>query len=83
MPEQSFSEEVTETINEIEEPSNSNGLENFAIEEETLGLFDSETNDDFKDNMQELSSLDTEDDGKENCEEDDLEIPAFLRRQKN
>jgi len=83
MPEQSFSEEVTETINEIEEPSNSNGLENFAIEEETLGLFDSETNDDFKDNMQELSSLDTEDDGKENSEEDDLEIPAFLRRQKN
>ena len=46
MSEQSFSEEVTETINEIEEPSNSNGLENFAIEEETLGLFDSETNDD-------------------------------------
>ena len=83
MPEQSFSEEVTETINEIEEPSNSNGLENFAIEEETLGLFDSETNDDFKDNMQELSSLDTEDNGKENSEEDDLEIPAFLRRQKN
>ena len=83
IPEQSFSEEVTETINEIEEPSNSNGLENFAIEEETLGLFDSEINDDFKDNMQELSSLDTEDTGKENSEEDDLEIPAFLRRQKN
>jgi cell division protein FtsZ len=82
-PEQSFSEEVNETISEIEESSNSNGLENFAIEEETLGLFDSETNDDFKDNVQELSSLDTEDAGKENSEEDDLEIPAFLRRQKN
>jgi len=82
-PEQSFSEEINETISEIEEPSNSNGLENFAIEEETLGLFDSETNDDFKDNVQELSSLDTEDAGKENSEEDDLEIPAFLRRQKN
>ena len=59
------------------------GLENFAIEEEALGLFDSETNDDFKDSIQELSSLDTEDVGKENNEEDDLEIPAFLRRQKN
>ena len=82
-PEQSFSEEINETISEIEESSNSNGLENFAIEEETLGLFDSETNDDFKDNVQELSSLDTEDAGKENSEEDDLEIPAFLRRQKN
>jgi cell division protein FtsZ len=82
-PEQSFSEEATETISEIEESSNSNGLENFAIEEETLGLFDSENNDDLKDNIQELSSLDTEDTGKENSEEDDLEIPAFLRRQKN
>jgi len=83
VPEQSFSEEVTEAISEIEEPSNSNGLENFAIEEETLGLFDSETNDDLKDNAQELSSLDTEDVDRENNEEDDLEIPAFLRRQKN
>jgi len=82
-PEQSLSEEGTETISEIEEFSNSNGLENFAIEEETPGLFDSETNDDFKDNVQELSSLDTEDVSKENNEEDDLEIPAFLRRQKN
>ena len=79
MSEQSFSEEVTETIDEIEQSSNSNGLENFAIEEETLGLFDSETNDDLKDNIEELSSLDTEDSSKE----DDLEIPAFLRRQKN
>ena len=82
-PEQSLSEEGTETISEIKELSNSNGLENFAIEEEALGLFDSETNDDFKDSIQELSSLDTEDVGKENNEEDDLEIPAFLRRQKN
>ena len=75
--ENSFSEEVTGTSAQIEEPSN--GLENFGIEEETLGLFDSESNDDFKENVQELSSLDTED----NSEEDDLEIPAFLRRQKN
>jgi len=58
-------------------------LENFAIEEESLGLFDSGTNDDFKDSAQELSSLDTEDRDKKNSEDDDLEIPAFLRRQKN
>jgi cell division protein FtsZ len=82
-PEQSFSEEITESISEIEESSNSNGLENFAIEEENLGLFDSENNDNFKDHVHELSSLDTEDASKENNEEDDLEIPAFLRRQKN
>ena len=79
--EQQFSEEVTETSGKIEEPSN--GLENFAIEEESLGLFDSGTNDDFKDSAQELSSLDTEDRDKKNSEDDDLEIPAFLRRQKN
>ena len=79
--EQQFSEEVTETSGKIEEPSN--GLENFAIEEESLGLFDSGTNDDFKDSAQELSSLDTEDSDKKNSEDDDLEIPAFLRRQKN
>jgi cell division protein FtsZ len=80
-PEQSFSEEVTEISGKIEEPSN--GLENFPIEEESLGLFDSETNDAFKDSAQELSSLDTEDSDKKNSEDDDLEIPAFLRRQKN
>ena len=78
---ESFSEELDETINKIEEPSN--GLENFEIEEDAPGLFNSESNDDLKESVQELSSLDTEDTHKENSEEDDLEIPAFLRRQKN
>jgi cell division protein FtsZ len=79
--EESFSEEATESVNKAEEPSN--GLENFAIEEETPGLFDTDSDDNFKDNIQELSSLDTEDTLKDDDEEDDLEIPAFLRRQKN
>ena len=59
-----------------EEEKPSNGLENFAIEDEDPKLFDS-VNDS---STQELSSSD-EDDNK--SEEDDLEIPAFLRRQKN
>jgi len=59
---------------EVEKPSN--GLENFAIEEENPELFNSE--DDTS--LQEFSSSDEDDN---NSEEDDLEIPAFLRRQKN
>ena len=78
MPEHSLSEGVDDDNGKIEEPTN--GLENFAIEEETPGLFDSGN---INDNTQELSSLDTENVDKENNEEDDLEIPAFLRRQKN
>jgi len=59
-----------------EQESNSNGLENFEIEEETPELFDSENN--------ENESSDNEFTSFENSEEeDDLEIPAFLRRQKN
>ena len=59
---------------EVEKPSN--GLENFAIEEENPELFNSEDDS----SLQELSSSDDDDN---NSEEDDLEIPAFLRRQKN
>ena len=59
---------------EVEEPSN--GLENFAIEEENPELFNSEDDS----SLQEISSSDDDDN---NSEEDDLEIPAFLRRQKN
>jgi len=59
---------------EVEKPSN--GLENFAIEEENPELFNSEDDS----SLQELSSFDDDDN---NSEEDDLEIPAFLRRQKN
>ena len=59
---------------EIEKPSN--GLENFAIEEENPELFNSEDDS----SLQEFSSSD---DNDNSSEEDDLEIPAFLRRQKN
>ena len=54
----------------------SNGLENFAIEEENPELFNSENDS----SLQEMSPSDDDDN---NSEEDDLEIPAFLRRQKN
>jgi len=59
---------------EVEKPSN--GLENFVIEEENPELFNSEDDS----SLQEFSSSDDDDN---NSEEDDLEIPAFLRRQKN
>jgi len=73
------------TINSIEEKidtdvSNftSNGLENFQIDEEdTPNLFNS---DDSEHNENTLSSAETIEDNKD---EDDLEIPAFLRRQRN
>ena len=57
----------------------SNGLENFEIEEDTLELFNSESN---ENSDEELTSLDKSE-NKEEKEEDDLEIPAFLRRQRN
>ena len=60
----------------IEVEKSSNGLENFAIEEENPELFNSEDDS----SLQEFSSSDDDDN---NSEEDDLEIPAFLRRQKN
>ena len=59
---------------EVEKPSN--GLENFEIEEENPEFFNS--GDDSS--LQEFSSSDNDD---SNSEEDDVEIPAFLRRQKN
>ena len=64
----STAEEVTETA--------SNGLENFGIEaeEETPDLFN--TNEESS--VREIASSENEDD-----EEDEFEIPAFLRRQKN
>jgi cell division protein FtsZ len=60
----------------IEEEKLLNGLENFAIEEENPELFNSEDDS----SLQEFSSSN---DNDNNSEEDDLEIPAFLRRQKN
>ena len=56
--------------------SQSNGLENFDFDEETPELFNS--NETVNENEDEISlSTETRED------EDDLEIPAFLRRQKN
>ncbi len=64
-----------------EEEKISNGLENFQLEEdETPELFDSENNLDVENNEQGFSSFTKE---EESEDEDELEIPAFLRRQKN
>ncbi len=59
-----------------EEPEISNGLENFGIEEENFELFNS-------DNEENSSEQSLESSESESIDEDDLEIPAFLRRQKN
>ncbi len=67
---------ILENEHKEEEP---NGLENFQIQEETPELFNSD--DSSESNDQVFSSFVEEKD--ENKEEDDLEIPAFLRRQKN
>ncbi|MDB4082053.1 cell division protein FtsZ [Candidatus Pelagibacter sp.] len=79
--EQSFSEEAlstTEENNSIEEESTSNGLENFGVEDESAPDLFSSDNDSAE--TEDLLSLET----SENVsEDDDLEIPAFLRRQKN
>ena len=66
-------EKIDHQNTEVEENS-SNGLENFALEEDTPELFNSDNSD-----KNEVASIDN----TENSEEDDLEIPAFLRRQKN
>jgi len=59
----------------VEKKIVSNGLENFGIEEETPELFE---------NMDtENEALDTIINEDENSDEDEFEIPAFLRRQKN
>ena len=54
----------------------SNGLENFEIEKDTPELFNSESNNITDDIM-------FSDEKNDSSEEDELEIPAFLRRQKN
>jgi len=76
--EKSFAEEVLNDMSSIETENISNGLENFGVEGETApDLFssDNETKE-----TERLLSTETD----ENIsEDDDLEIPAFLRRQKN
>ena len=83
--EQSFTEEALNVVGETEESNlsleaakTSNGLENFGVEGETApDLFSSDNEATESD-----SFLSTE--NNENIsEDDDLEIPAFLRRQKN
>jgi cell division protein FtsZ len=58
----------------------SNGLENFQIEEEEVPELFNSTDHVDQDSDSSFSSFVKE---KSNDEEDDLEIPAFLRRQKN
>jgi cell division protein FtsZ len=65
---------IDEKVETASEPNISNGLENFEIEEESPELFSSDNIDVTEETLSEnLNS----------SEEDDLEIPAFLRRQKN
>ena len=66
--------------NKIENNEPSNGLENFAIEQETVEQTPELFNSDEEKDSSELL-LSEENEVKED-EEDDLEIPAFLRRQK-
>ena len=66
---------LTEEIKK--EDNDSNGLEEFGLNEEEPNLFDTSTNN--LSSEEELSDEQSEDDS----EEDDYEIPAFLRIQKN
>ena len=82
--EQSFAEEA---LNHHSEPEHSNinesgelsnGLENFAVEEESPpNLFSSDIE------VGESNDLLPSENTEGSSEDDDLEIPAFLRRQKN
>ena len=65
-----------------EEKNNSKGLENFGIEgieEDTPELFNSNNPESSE---QEFTSFETTEKDSNEYEEDELEIPAFLRRQK-
>ena len=77
--EKSFAQEALETNNEETQDNNiheevSNDLKEFGVDSDAPDLFSSETETSSSDEL--LSSEHEE-------EEDDLEIPAFLRRQKN
>ena len=77
-------DEIKSEINSIEEKieteennSSSNGLEHFQIDEEdTPNLFNSDGSENNENSNSSPEVI-------EDKEEDDLEIPAFLRRQKN
>ena len=77
--EKTFAQEALETNNEESQENNideevSNDLKEFGVDSDAPDLFSSETESSSSDEL--LSSEHEE-------EEDDLEIPAFLRRQKN
>ena len=67
-------EEQLEATHDINNNENSNGLENFELGEENPQLFNYE-NENINEKIDESQEL--------RAEEDELEIPAFLRRQKN
>ena len=67
-------EENIENYQNIIDQENSNGLENFELNEESPQLFS--TNDETENEVKEENFTNE-------SEEDELEIPAFLRRQKN
>ncbi len=71
----SFAQEAT-TEPELNDQETNNDLKEFGVDSEAPDLFNSESENSGSDNL--LSSGDIEDN-----EEDELEIPAFLRRQKN
>ena len=76
--EKSFTQEAIESSNEKKVDENleedvSNDLKEFGVDSDAPDLFSSETENSSSEDL--LSSSDEED--------DDLEIPAFLRRQKN
>ncbi|MDA7445228.1 cell division protein FtsZ [Candidatus Pelagibacter ubique] len=81
--EQSFSEEALTTAkpeenNAMEEEHVSNGLENFGVEgEDAPDLFSSDSA------TSETEGFLSTETSENTSEDDDLEIPAFLRRQKN
>ena len=79
--EKSFSQEAIETSQanietESIEEDVSNDLKEFGVDSDAPDLFSSETENSISEDL--LSSNEEDED-----EEDDLEIPAFLRRQKN
>ena len=77
---ETVSDNQDNNIAKEEENKVSNGLENFGLDEETTPELFNESNTEL-DEKEEFISFETD---KENSEdEDELEIPAFLRRQKD
>ncbi len=72
------SENLENNIENSNEEKVSNGLENFEIDEDVPELFNSDT---VNNSEEEFTSFEKNESSEE--AEDELEIPAFLRRQKN